>query len=72
MKELKIEKYLEKTQLGDNMAAIAQIETGGFAVITKNGEHLKVCYKINLREAINLYAYCAVEVIGGQGYAWIN
>lgn len=72
VRELKIEQILDKTEKGEEYATLARVETGGFAIICKLQNNVKVCFQASRDIALEIYLHSAYEVIGGQGMLWIN
>ena len=72
IKELKIERFIEKTERDGEYAAIATVETGGFAIMCKLQERLKVCFQPSFGSALDLYHRSCIEVFGGEGVLWFN
>lgn len=72
MKELKIERFIEKTENGEEYAALAVLETGGFAIMCRMQGNTKVNFQPSFGSALELYHRCATEVIGGFGILWLN
>jgi hypothetical protein len=72
MKELKIEKFIEREERGKDGVYLAIIETGGFAIISKINNIQKVCFQPSFGSALEIYIYTAGEILGGPGMLWYN